>query len=118
VIDIDTTFRAMVVCALWTSTDESGEPLDERFDAMDVDASTLRVLREELEDFIASNTALLGASGLDSGQIGHDFWLTRNRHGAGFWDRGRGEVGEALTTACRPYGEVTLYVGDDGRVYA
>lgn len=24
---------------------------------------------------------------LDLSQCGHDFWLTRNRHGSGFWDR-------------------------------
>jgi hypothetical protein len=34
--------------------------------------------------------------GYDEGHAGHDFWLTRNGHGAGFWDRGLGEVGENL----------------------
>lgn len=35
---------------------------------------------------------------------GHDFALTRNRHGAGFWDRGMGELGERLSVAARAYG--------------
>jgi len=26
------------------------------------------------------------------GRAGHDFWLTRNRHGAGFWDRAMGQT--------------------------
>ena len=26
----------------------------------------------------------------DEAQAGHDFWLTRNGHGVGFWDRGLG----------------------------
>lgn len=35
---------------------------------------------------------------------GHDFALTRNGHGAGFWDRGLGEMGDMLTEECKPYG--------------
>ena len=27
------------------------------------------------------------APGVTEGQLGHDLWLTRNHHGAGFWDR-------------------------------
>jgi hypothetical protein len=36
---------------------------------------------------------------------GHDFWLTRNGHGAGYWDRGLGALGERLSDAARAYGE-------------
>ena len=36
---------------------------------------------------------------------GHDFALTRNGHGTGFWDRGMGEMGDMLTKECEPYGE-------------
>ena len=42
-------------------------------------------------------------------QGGHDFALTRNHHGAGFWDRGMGDLGDRLTDACRPYGESDAY---------
>lgn len=48
---------------------------------------------------------------------GHDFWLTRNGHGAGFWDGGWPVNGEALTEACNWFGEVSLYVGDEGEVH-
>ena len=48
---------------------------------------------------------------------GHDFWLTRNRHGAGFWDRGLEFVGINLTDAAHAWGEFNLYVGDDGLIY-
>ena len=50
-------------------------------------------------------------------QAGHDFWLTRNGEGAGFWDRGLGDVGEDLTKACRKYKSCYLYIGDDKRLY-
>ena len=49
---------------------------------------------------------------------GHDFALTRNGHGAGFWDRGLGEIGDMLTNECRPYGShtVILCVDENGDV--
>jgi hypothetical protein len=46
-------------------------------------------------------------------QIGHDFWLTRNGHGAGFWDRGNGELGETLSSLAKIYGDVSVY--QDGK---
>ena len=44
------------------------------------------------------------------GQLGHDLWLTRNGHGAGFWDRGLGELGERLSEAARSLGEAYAFV--------
>lgn len=44
---------------------------------------------------------------------GHDFALTRNGHGTGFWDRGLGEMGDMLTEACEPYGEHRVIIDDD-----
>lgn len=48
---------------------------------------------------------------------GHDLWLTRNRHGAGFWDRGAGPAGDTLTEAAHALGETDCYLGDDGYLY-
>jgi hypothetical protein len=48
---------------------------------------------------------------------GADFWLTRNRHGAGFWDRGLGAWGDKLTKAAHSYGGRDAYAGDDGKLY-
>lgn len=47
---------------------------------------------------------------------GHDYALTRNGHGTGFWDRGLGELGDRLTAACRPWGDAGL-VWDGGKIY-
>lgn len=49
--------------------------------------------------------------------VGHDFYMTRNGHGVGFWDRGLGEMGEWLTRMANPFGEASVYVGDDGNLY-
>lgn len=50
-------------------------------------------------------------------RAGVDFWFTRNHHGAGFWDRGLGEVGRRLTEAAHAAGSRDVYAGDDGYLY-
>lgn len=54
---------------------------------------------------------------LDAEQVGHDFYLTRNGHGAGFWDRGLGEVGDRLSDAAKVYGETSIEILYEGRYY-
>lgn len=49
---------------------------------------------------------------------GHDMWLTRNGHGAGFWDGDwPDDTGQLLTDLARLMGEVDVCEGDDGRVH-
>lgn len=51
-------------------------------------------------------------------QAGHDFWLTRNRHGAGFWDGDWPEPDASrLTALAKSFGKSSVYLGDDGLVY-
>lgn len=50
-------------------------------------------------------------------QAGHDFWLNRNHHGTGFWDRGLGKVGHLLSDGAHATGSSDLYFGDDGLLY-
>ncbi len=64
--------------------------------------------REDLADFVET---------MDYEQVAHDFCLTRNRHGAGFWDRGLGKTGQILTDISHVYGSQYPYVGDDGKIY-
>ena len=52
----------------------------------------------------------------DSSQAGHDFLLTRNGHGAGFWDRGIGAWGDTLTDIAQTFGSTYAYA-HRGRVY-
>ena len=43
-------------------------------------------------------------------QAGHDFWLTRNGHGAGFWDGDwKDSAGASLTEIAKSFGECNLY---------
>ncbi len=48
---------------------------------------------------------------------GHDFALSRNGHGSGFFDRDMGPLGDRLQAAAESFGPFDLYVGDDGTVY-
>lgn len=102
-----------VDCALWSSTDEHDAPMD-NLDAELSDAARA-AMQSDCDDFWASNYADLRT--LDAGEAGHDFWLTRNGHGAGFWDRGLGELGERLTRASKAHGSSDLYIGDDGEIH-
>lgn len=91
-------------------------------DALGWDEASRKKLDEELREFTDVNRADLATSGLDIGQIAHDFILTRNHHGAGFWDRGLGDVGRRLTDAAQAYGSVSTALisawrDDDGTIH-
>ena len=66
------------------------------------------------QDFLAYCDArpILGRRA--ASHFGHDFALTRNHHGAGYWDRGLGALGDRLTANAHPFGESSVYVTEDG----
>ena len=118
---LDKFTRAYIAAALWSTNDGStplgGEPLDQNHDAADIAPGTMKLMERDCEAFQEYNKAYLAKAG-DAEQNGHDFWLTRNGHGAGFWDRGYGkEVSDALCLQCKQYGEFDLEVGDDGLIH-
>jgi hypothetical protein len=115
---MDAVLSAYIECALWSSTGDDGEPLDDVYGPDDLAPETVDSMRADLADFVDLVTReRLDVTAIDPGQFGHDFWLTRNGHGAGFWDRGLGALGDRLTELAKPYGESYLYVGDDGLIY-
>lgn len=97
------------------ATDGNGEEV-RGMDADDVVPDAITELANEVCDFW--HTCADDLAGIGPGQIGYDFNLTRNRHGAGFWDRGLGEAGDRLTAMAHPFGEWVLYLGDDGKLHA
>lgn len=77
-----------------------------------------RAFQEQNETYLLC--AYLDADGPDytATMAGHDFWLTRNGHGAGFWDRGlRNNIGTALSMSTRGWGTLDLVLGADGALY-
>lgn len=102
--------KAYVECMLWSSNDEStpngGEPIDKNYGPEHLTQPALQCILEDCTSFQAANAELLAKAGTAE-QNGHDFWLTRNRHGAGFWDRGYDKsIGKPLTDAAHAYGEL------------
>lgn len=109
-------FAGYLATALWSSTDEGGESLDALYSPDDLSEKTREKQRAECLDFVTANAADL--TGIKPTEAGHLFWLNRNGHGAGFWDRGLGERGDRLSDAAKVYGAVDLYLGDDGVIHA
>lgn len=129
--DCDEFTQAYIEAALWSTNDEStpsgGVPLDDNYSPNDIAPQTLLEIIEDCEAFQRDNAADLSlayeqykrSEWSPQAQAGHDFWLTRNGHGAGFWDRGlEDDLGDRLSDASRKLGEVNLYVGDDGKIYS
>jgi hypothetical protein len=83
----------------------------------DFSEKTLRQIYEDCRVFQKYNTEYLPQAGTPE-QNGHDFWLTRNHHGAGFWDRGYAKpIADRLVTASQMHKPVSLTLGDDGKLY-
>lgn len=126
-----------IECALWsescrgTARDHHADPTrcggdncdsslshDLNFGIDDLSPAAARDMGADVEGFVRSciDERSNVFDGIDDEAIGHDFWLTRNGHGVGFWDRGLGERGDYLTSMSKPFGESTLYVNDNGEV--
>jgi len=120
-MNIDKFLQGYVMCALWSSTlgDDCGTPMDRDYGLQDLHESAFEVMVQDCADFCEGNASLLSlySLALSWDHAGHDFWLTRNGHGAGFWDRGLGELGDKLSDVARQCGESNLYIGDDQEIY-
>jgi hypothetical protein len=83
-------------------------------------ADALTKIKADCTDFQAANASDLdlycSLSGRDLDSAGHDFYLTRERHGAGFWDRGNDPVFKRLTEAAHFYGEAGYPCLIDGEI--
>jgi hypothetical protein len=103
--------------ALWSSTDESdesgGDPLDYNFGIDDITGDTYARMIADCESFRDCHADLLGD--VEPSTAGHNFWLSRNGHGAGFFDSDAQHANE-LQRATEPYGSVSLYAGQDGTI--
>lgn len=105
-----------IICALWSSNDENDEPLDRNYSINDIHPDTLKLMEKDCKAFYDVWWYAFVYEGLmgtkNDEYAGHDFWLTRNRHGAGFWDRDKLLNRDKLTKASKAFGEFDLWVGD------
>lgn len=124
-IDLQEFVGGYVECALWSSTDGNETPLDSLYGPRDIDAATIQEMVSDCAAFIEAQETDLERFGelteRDHAALGHDLWLTRNHHGAGYWDRymeapnppSRAEavgLGKLLTAAAEATGERYLEI--------
>ncbi len=127
--ELDEFTDAYVKAALFSTNDEAddsgGDPLDANYGIEHLDPEALETMKADCARFRELYGPLLvdeayvgGRSEGAEAMAGHDFWLTRCGHGAGFWDGDWEEpAATVLTAAAKSFGECDLYVGDDGRIH-
>ena len=125
--NLDNFTRAYIECALWSSMDEStpagGEPMDKNYSAADIADEAGERIIADCKQFQDMLSVTMTETPLTLEQCGYNFWLSRNGHGTGFWDRIFDTPEQELAlmkcdaVSKAPFGECNLYVGDDGKIY-
>ncbi len=124
---LDSFTEAYIECALWSTNDEStpegGEPLDNNYGPEDLSPECLATMVADCNKFQEENAKDIATWENEyhytaREMAGHDFWLTRNSHGAGFWDGDWPDrSGARLSKASETFEHVDLCVGDNGLIY-
>ncbi len=120
---LSSSLRAYIQIALWSSE------LDRGYSESDLTPEAIAKMQSDCERFETENAETL-TNAIATGEVrcgpdfneweraAHDFWLTRNHHGAGFWDGDWPEpFAKQLTDSAHGLSSQDLYVGDDGRLY-
>jgi len=132
-ITVNPTAQALAEAILYTECDFDGVPLDRNYSINDFDQKSLESLYNEFQQFIEIVEPKIMEKVGDTwdsiddfydlmqpseNQTEYDYILTRNHHGAGFWDGDwASEVSEILTDAAHSQSEILTCVGDDGKIY-
>ena len=116
-----------LACFLWAETDEDGLPWDQStadispqlIERVDSDWNAFRSQAEALGFDAEEHCARMLHPDCDGdawNAAAHDFMLTRNGHGTGFWDSGRwlAPWGDKLTRLAQSFGGVYGYLSADG----
>lgn len=112
----DTFTQAYITAMFFTDGEELGEA-----SVYDIAEEAMKQIVDDCRKFQVDNALALTEAyeaGMSDNQAGHDFWLTRNGHGAGFWDGDWPEpMAAKLDEASKAFGEANPYLGDDGKIY-
>jgi hypothetical protein len=113
---VEASYPHYIMSMLWSTQNpatEEEEYLDENYSIENISPELEKRSKSDLKSFIEANKADIESTGMTPEMLGHDLWLTREGHGAGFWDRGYGEAGERLSKSARKMGEVYLDLDKD-----
>ena len=113
--DLDRFTAAAIAALIWTETGiDSDIP-----EGAALARETFADLAADCRSWWRRFGCYVGPAGMDSESAGQAFLLTRNEHGAGFWDgRANETYSETLTAGAHAYGPFVCYLGDDGLLYA
>ncbi len=126
--------RQYLETALWAETDNTddsgGDPLDKNYGVEDFTEEAVDEADEELQVFLQrvdeavqveedheEETQTFEDRDFEAGDLAHDFWLTRNGHGTGFWDKPEmygARLARTFSGIAKSFGEKHVYVNDDG----
>lgn len=130
-VKLDEFTQAYLEAALFATNDEStpegGEPLDKNYGFQDFSEETLRKMaadcaafRRKFSDEQIEESHLQAEGEYNAIQrAGHDFWMTREGHGVGFWETYRwgGRIAQEMDEFSKQAREFYLEVGDDGQIH-
>jgi len=106
------TLQGYLECALWI------EELEE-YSISDIDSLSTEQARDDIDKFLdeLDENDLLDelVSQMGYSSVGHDFWLTRNGHGTGFWDNSP-LAGEEITKICENFDHKDVFE-ENGKIY-
>lgn len=118
------------VCMKCSAREPNHEPpADENYTTDDLAPEALARIIADCKRFQEENSEFIACDNLKPfphqyhqysahEHAGHDFWLTRCGHGAGFWDGDWKEpAATELTDTAHDFGNQDLCVGDDGKLY-
>lgn len=90
--------------------------VDDHFGIEDFTVEALRKACADCDAFRDTHSGDLEDE--DDGHAAHDFWLTRNGHGCGFWDGDYEELkGERLTEGSKEFNEIYIWVDEEGALH-
>jgi len=112
-LNIDEILNSYIETAIWAEESDENDLQGKTIN--DVDKESVANSKIEIYNFIkkAQQEASDELSTYDSETLGHNLWLSRNGHGAGFFD----DNNDKLQNLARSMKPVDIYLGDDGKVY-
>lgn len=116
-LNINEIVKHYLYAALWTAE------LDSKHDADDFGfGEQYYEAVRDIGDFLNKAVRFLGPYEEHFGketesQLGHDFWLSRNGHGAGFFDHSLGGSEQELQKIARAFSERYVFESEAGNVF-
>jgi hypothetical protein len=100
--------------AIWTEEEQISETDGIDIRELEFSPEAEKKATEDVSGFFEANRELFSQHARFD-VAGMDLWLSRNGHGAGFFDGEQyGDNADTLQSAAEKLGECYLYVGDDG----